>query len=109
MPAGVVNTSNAVGNAIFNLSEDGTELSYKLIVANIDNAFMAHIHIAPAGVNGPIAVWLYPGTTPGLTAPLGQGRLDGVIAQGVQQRRPRFDRHVPFPTVDVEHDVHSAR
>ena len=24
-----------------------------------------------------------PSTTPGLTAPLGQGRLDGVIAQGV--------------------------
>jgi hypothetical protein len=82
MPAGVVNTSNAVGNAIFQLSEDGTELSYKLIVANIDNAFMAHIHKAPAGTNGGIVVWLFPSTTPGVTGPLGAGRLQGVIAQG---------------------------
>ncbi|MFL5938331.1 MAG: CHRD domain-containing protein [Gaiellaceae bacterium] len=75
--------TQAQGQALFHLSDDGLSMEYKLIVANIDNAFMAHIHIGPAGVNGPIAVWLYPSTTPGLTAPLGQGRLDGVIAQGV--------------------------
>ena len=43
-PAGVVNTSNAQGSAIFHLSADGTQLSYKLIVSNIENVFMAHIH-----------------------------------------------------------------
>jgi hypothetical protein len=81
MPAGVVNNSNAVGNAVFQLSEDGTQLSYKLIVANIDNAFMAHIHRAAAGSNGGIVVWLYPSTatTPGA---VGGGRLQGVIAEG---------------------------
>jgi hypothetical protein len=62
MPAGVVNESTARGNAIFHLSADGTELSYKLIVANIENAFMAHIHQGPAGANGPVVVWLYPST-----------------------------------------------
>jgi len=75
--------TQAQGQALFHLSDDGLSMEYKVIVANIDNAFMAHIHIAPAGVNGPIAVWLYPSTTPGPTAPLGQGRLDGVIAEGV--------------------------
>jgi hypothetical protein len=75
--------TQAQGQALFHLSDDGLSMEYKVIVANIDNAFMAHIHIAPEGVNGPIAVWLYPSTTPGLTAPLGQGRLDGVIAEGV--------------------------
>jgi hypothetical protein len=75
--------TQAQGQALFHLSDDGLAMQYKLIVANIDNAFMAHIHMAPAGVNGPIAVWLYPSTTPGITAPLGQGRLDGVIAEGV--------------------------
>ena len=81
MPAGVVNNSNAVGNAVFHLSADGLSLSYKLIVANIDNAFMAHIHRAAAGTNGGIVVWLYPSTatTPG---PVGGGRLQGVIAEG---------------------------
>ena len=85
MPAGVVNDSLARGNAIFHLNDDGTELSYKLIVANISNVFQAHIHSAPAGSNGGIVVWLYPSTatTPG---PTGGGRLDGVIAEGVITR-----------------------
>jgi hypothetical protein len=81
MPTGVVNTSKAVGNAIFHLSADGQSLAYKLIVANIENAFMAHIHRGLPGANGPIAVWLFPSTatTPG---PLGAGRIQGVIAEG---------------------------
>ena len=81
MPAGVVNTSQARGNAIFHLNAAGTELSYKLIVANIENVFQAHIHRGPAGVNGPIVVWLYPSTAP-VPGPFGGGRLDGVIAEG---------------------------
>ena len=81
MPAGVINTSRARGNAIFELSADGSELSYKLIVANIENVFQAHIHRAPVGVNGPIVVWLYPSTAP-VPGPLGAGRIDGVIAEG---------------------------
>jgi hypothetical protein len=82
MPAGVVNDSHARGSAVFQLSADGTELSYTLIVANISNVFQAHIHRAPAGVNGPIVVWLYPSTAPS-PGPLGGGRIDGVIADGV--------------------------
>jgi hypothetical protein len=81
MPAGVVNTSTAVGNAIFQLSADGTELSYKLIVANIENAFMAHIHRGAPGANGGIVVWLYPSTAV-QQGPLGAGRIQGVIAEG---------------------------
>ena len=82
MPAGVVNDSNARGNAIFHLNAEGTELSYKLIVANISNVFQAHIHRAATGVNGGIVVWLYPSTAP-TPGPLGGGRIDGVIAEGV--------------------------
>ena len=81
MPAGVVNTSGARGSAIFQLNASGDTLTYKLIVANIDNVFMAHIHLAAPGVNGPIVVWLYPSTTP-VPAPVAQGRIDGVIAEG---------------------------
>ena len=81
MPAGVVNTSQARGSAVFQLSQDGKSLSYKLIVANIENAFMAHIHNGPVGSNGPIVVWLFPSTAP-VQGPLGAGRLDGVIAEG---------------------------
>ena len=74
--------SRARGNAIFQLNADGTALSYKLIVANIENAFMAHIHMAPAGANGMIVVWLFPSTAPGVQLEPGGGRLDGVIAEG---------------------------
>jgi hypothetical protein len=81
MPAGVVNESRARGSAVFQLNAAGTELEYQLMVANIENAFMAHIHRAAKGVNGGIVVWLYPSTatTPG---PVAGGRLDGVIAKG---------------------------
>ena len=73
--------TNAQGQAIFHLSEDGSGLDYKLIASNIDNAFMAHIHMAAAGVNGPIVVWLFPSTTPS-PGPPGSGRHDGVLAEG---------------------------
>jgi len=81
MPTGVVNSSSAVGNAIFDLSPDGSQLGYQLIVANIENVFQAHIHSAPSGVNGGIVVWLYPSTAVG-AGPTGGGRIDGVIAEG---------------------------
>ncbi len=42
----------AEGQAIFHLSDDGSTLSYKLIVANIDNLVASHIHLGPFGVNG---------------------------------------------------------
>lgn len=76
-----LNQSDAQGQAIFHLSDDGQSIDYKLIASNIDNAFMAHIHMAPFGSNGPIVEWLYPSTAvaPG---PVGQGRHDGVLAEG---------------------------
>jgi hypothetical protein len=81
MPSGVVNESAARGNAVFQLSADGTTLSYRLIAANIENVFMAHIHRGPAGTNGPVVVWLYPSTTPA-AGPTGGGRVDGVLSEG---------------------------
>ncbi len=41
---------------------------------------MAHIHLAPAGVNGSVVVWLYPSGPPPLAIP---GRSNGVLAEGV--------------------------
>lgn len=69
-----VNT-NATGQTLFKLSKDGTSLSYKLIVANIENVAAAHIHIGERGSNGPVAVTLYSGLIP--------GRTNGILAEGV--------------------------
>ncbi|MGH7731902.1 MAG: CHRD domain-containing protein [Candidatus Eiseniibacteriota bacterium] len=68
--------TNARGNALFSLSDDGLTLSFKLIVANIDNVVAAHIHIGPAGVNGPVVLFLYGNVAPG------GGTLNGVISDG---------------------------
>jgi hypothetical protein len=81
MPAGVLNESRARGSAVFQLSADGSALDYRLIMANIENAFMAHIHSAAAGSNGPVVAWLYPSTA-AVPGPLGAGRFDGVAATG---------------------------
>jgi hypothetical protein len=73
------NDSKAQGQAIFKVSKDGESISYKLIVANIENVSMAHIHLAPAGVNGPVVAWLYPDSPPAQLIP---GRFDGILAEG---------------------------
>jgi len=68
--------SHGRGVAIFHVSEDGTEIAYKLIVANIENVVAAHIHVGAVGVNGPVVVGLFSGAA-------GGGRTDGPIAEGV--------------------------
>jgi glucose/arabinose dehydrogenase len=65
--------TNAQGQANLRFNKDFTELNYKLIVANIDDVVAAHIHCAPAGVNGPVGVTLFSG---GPTSP------NGILAQG---------------------------
>ena len=66
----------AVGEVKFQLSPDGTRLEYRLISSNIHNVIASHIHLAPAGVNGPITVFLFGNVPPG------GGRTDGVLAHG---------------------------
>lgn len=63
----------AQGQATFRADRAGTEIGYRLIVANIEGVFASHIHCAPAGVNGPIGVTLFTG---GPVSP------DGVLAEG---------------------------
>lgn len=67
--------SNATGQIILKLSKDGTQLSYKLIVANIETVIGAHLHLGAEGTNGGVVVPLFGGST--LTSP------QGVIAEGV--------------------------
>ena len=63
--------TQATGRAIFHMGSDGQKMAYELMVSNITNAFQAHIHLAPAGTNGGIVLWLYPNTAAGPQAPAG--------------------------------------
>jgi hypothetical protein len=69
----------AVGQTVLRLSRNGDELHYRLVVANIEDVLQSHIHLAPAGANGPIVAWLYPDGPPPVPIP---GRFDGVLATG---------------------------
>ena len=66
----------ATGQAIFQLSKDGTELSYKLIVANLENVTASHIHLGQPGISGGVVVPLY-------TSGLISGTTNGILAEGV--------------------------
>ena len=59
--------TQAQGQVLFKLNKDGTEISYKLIVANIENVTVAHIHLGEAGVNGPPIVFLFGPVDPPVT------------------------------------------
>ena len=74
-----VRDTSAQGQAIFQVNSDGTAISYKLIVANIENVMQAHIHLAPAGTNGSIVAWLYPAAPPAQLIP---GRTQGILGEG---------------------------
>ncbi len=67
--------TQAHGKAKFHLSEDASELEFKLKVTSIQNVFAAHIHCGAVGVNGPVGVTLFRG------AP-GGGRFSGILARG---------------------------
>ncbi|MEX2529327.1 MAG: CHRD domain-containing protein [Gemmatimonadota bacterium] len=71
--------TRARGLARFQLSRDGSSISYRLNVANIENVLMAHIHVAPTGENGGVVVWLYPDAPP---PTLIEGRFQGTLATG---------------------------
>src|SRR5205807_751568 len=84
------NDSLAQGEVIMHLNADGT-VSYKLIVANITNVIMAHIHVAARGVPGPIRQWLYPVSGP---QPHLRPRREASLGSNRRDRRnhgPRYD------------------
>ena len=59
--------------AIFKVRSES--LSYKLIVANLENVVAAHIHCAPEGTNGPVGVTLFQGSPATVSGILSQGPI----------------------------------
>jgi hypothetical protein len=71
--------TRARGQVTFRLSDDGESLEFRLVVANIENVTMAHIHLGPEDGTGPVVVWLYPEGPPPVEI---AGRSQGVLAEG---------------------------
>lgn len=72
--------SQGVGQAVFRVAENGQTVHYRVLVANIENVHMAHIHYLPEGsASGPVSVWLYPERPPAQLIP---GTSNGVLMFG---------------------------
>ncbi|MGI0149088.1 MAG: CHRD domain-containing protein [Thermoplasmata archaeon] len=69
--------TRARGQAHIRVDEDMTEIHFRVTVRRITNVFMAHIHCAAAGTNGPIGVTLYG------VAPTGGGPFSGLLVKAM--------------------------
>jgi hypothetical protein len=69
--------ASGAGQGMFTLNAAGTEIAYKLIVANTEKIRFAHIHLAPAGENGPVVAFLLHEQKPST------GLVNGVLAEGI--------------------------
>ena len=67
--------TDATGSAVFQLSDDGTRISYTVSVSNIENVVASHIHCGAKGANGPVGVTLFMGSP-------GGGAISGTLAKG---------------------------
>jgi hypothetical protein len=74
--------SQAQGQAILKIADDGLSFDYKLIASNIQNITQAHIHCGPPGMNGSIFIWLYPSVTSTAALTTADGRHNGVLVEG---------------------------
>jgi hypothetical protein len=101
-----VRDTNARGQAVFHVSNGGSQVRYVLTASNINNVFQGHIHCGVPGTNGPVIVWLYPSTAP-VAGPTGQGRVDGVLARGafgsddVIDLAPNTNPNCPWGVADL--------
>lgn len=68
--------SNGQCQALFKLNADGDALEYKLFASNLEYVTQAHIHLAPAGINGGVVAFLF-GFVPEGVIP------NGLLSQGM--------------------------
>ncbi|HEX2152715.1 MAG TPA: CHRD domain-containing protein [Acidimicrobiia bacterium] len=67
--------TEGTGLATFSLNDSQTALDYTLLTYGLEGTTMAHIHVGPPGVNGPVVVFLFGPEMDGVTQ-------DGLLAQG---------------------------
>ncbi|MEX2461920.1 MAG: CHRD domain-containing protein [Paenibacillaceae bacterium] len=67
----------ATGNAVFQLSANGTQLRFRLVVNNISRVTQAHIHLGRRGQNGPVVAFLFGPTKFGIS--VRRGVVRGVL------------------------------
>lgn len=72
-------TTRATGVSKFQLSKDGSSLTYFVNVAQLENVRFAHLHLNAAGLNGPVVVDL---RLDKVTGPVDGRYAEGTITAG---------------------------
>jgi len=75
--------TDAEGKVVFHLDESKKELSYKIQVDGVKDAYMAHLHFGPEGKEGHIAAWLYPVDNHDSPDRKIAGEFSGTLTEGV--------------------------
>ena len=104
----------AVGAAqgTFTLNKEKTEISYQLVVANTDKIRFAHIHLAPAGQNGPIVADLLETQNPStglINGELAKGTIKAEDLTGPLAGKPLSDLIQALETGSAYANIHTDR
>jgi len=75
--------TKAKGEATFQSVKNGNELTYKVVVSDIENVTAAHIHDGKHGKNGPPLGNLF-------TGPKKEGRFSGTLSEGTITAKDLF-------------------
>lgn len=103
-------STTAQGVAIFWVSPDGKQLHYYLLVANLKNAKMAHIHLGNTGQNGPVVAPLFDSMTPvSTTGVLATGMITASQLEGPLAGHPLSDLLAAMATGGAYVNVHTTQ
>jgi hypothetical protein len=92
----------------------GKRIEYTLMVRDLSDVTMAHIHVGAAGKNGPVVVWLYPSTgKPRLieaseNGELAKGETTAPSLQGPEKGKPLSALAQAMKAGDAYVNVHTA-
>ena len=99
--------TNATGQATFKLSKDGTSLSYKLIVANIETVRFGHLHLGNRGANGGVVADLVGRTAPSPQGVIAEGTITAASLKGPLLKKSLNDLVTAMENEGVYVNVHS--
>jgi hypothetical protein len=101
--------TTATGQAKYQLSKDGTSLSYKLIVANIQTTVLfGHLHLGAAGTNGGVVVDLVGRTGPSPQGVIAEGTITRAQLKGALAGQPLSALVAAMDAGNVYTNVHST-
>ena len=106
--------SKAAGEATFTVSPDGQKIEYTLMVRDVNDITMAHIHLGVAGKNGPVVAKLYPAS--GMSklikgqdnGELTKGEITAASLQGPEKGKPLSVLVKAIQDGDAYVNIHTA-